>query len=674
MKMMKQLMFGALAVAMGIASAWAEDFYATTVGAFTLKTSDGNQWSMDKKVVSAEANQPLPILTQASTTPTGFGVQGWCLQWDGSGEVLYLSDGTPKGEALTLTSDLVFYPVLDYSGLSKEAKTLSFNSYQIRDTTYSVPSLSAVPGAAFPSLKTQRPDAIKAWVTGWYLEADGKGEKIYDAEGNACFSIFPRHDDLTLYPKLDLSKVPLITNTVSFASYVVNGKTYSVDPVKAVEGSRLPNLPASSLHPWLKGWYSQPDCKSGQMYDANGHCVIGAWDELKDITLYASIDSTKLEHNIIFADINADRETFKTAPMTFVPGETMANMPAESVRDFVLGWYTGKDGTGTQYFDGEGKPVIMPTAQTDVTLYANINVMRFAIGVWIDGHLLNPTAAGGTAGDGWAYDYLNDLVTFNEERTYRVWDRNEKSRVHFLFNANATVVASNLVLKTTNTNMRGCITLKPGVKLNIQLEGESQLDASGAAGVAGIYCPTGSSVKIYSTRTRDVSLASPTNMSYHGVLTQKEYATKDLVVKGGANAAAIGGRQGSDGGLSGQITIENCSLWATGGSSACDVGATSAGKTSANANDCGTIRFLKWPNVRRVSQGSSEYPSVFPNPHGDWETPVFAAPVWCCNSAAPSNVNVYWLPYGTTYLIAEEYTSGTTTTTTRTITVKHNAN
>ncbi len=436
------------------------------------------------------------------------------------------------------------------------------------------------------------------------------------------------------------------TYTLSFENYVVRGTTYSVSSITGlVSGAALPKLKPSTLHEWLLGW---ADAGNTKYYDKDGNPLV-AFTAETNVALHALIDMSVLSHTLSFADYRVAGKTYSIPPMTYQEGRALTSLPESVVFEWNMGWYTGEDGTGTQYYDHQGKPVVATfTAETDVTLYAKLDPQYLPYGVSVNGQEIDAVTEEGRRGEGWSYDVANRLVTLSGTTTYSISGKQVNDRIHFRVATNATVVVSNLFLKTTSTAHPGLFDVAKGAKVDLELQGVNSIDASAAAGVAGIFCPRGATVTILTRRKRDLELVDATNMTYHGVLFDREFATKDLTVKGGASAAAIGGRQSSDVGLSGRIIVQNCSLWVQGGSGACDVGAGHSSFTTAETNACGMVRFTSNSNVRYPDQRATSVPRVCPRPHGDWETPVFPCVVQSENDDVGTVYNVFWFPYGTT--------------------------
>ena len=442
------------------------------------------------------------------------------------------------------------------------------------------------------------------------------------------------------------------TYTVSFTDYVVRGTTYSVPPIAGVHtGDALSKLNPSTLHGWLLGWADESETK---YYDEKGEPLRTFTGEA-DLTLHALIDAAYFVHQVTFADYALGGKTYSTPALTYREGDAVTNLADSVVAKWVLGWYTAKNGKGERYYDQDGKSVVTTfTAQTDVTLYAKLDPKYLPLGVSVNGQELDAMSEAGRQGEGWSYDVDNQLVTLSAADEYVLSGSNSGGKVHFQVTNNATLVLSNLVLKTSAGTRPGLIEMVPGAAVDIKLTGENLLEA-GAADMAGIFCPTGASVKIWTERKRDVSMASPANMLSNGVLTEREYGNKDLSVQGGANAAAIGGRGVTDGGLSGKITVQNCSIWASGGSNAYDVGAGKLQLSSAGTNACGTVRFLGNPNVRNLVSAINSVPKVGPVLHGDWETPLFPRVVPSRGGPGETFFNVFWFPYGTTQVRSTGY-------------------
>ncbi len=379
---------------------------------------------------------------------------------------------------------------------------------------------------------------------------------------------------------------------------------------------------------------------------------------------------TNATYSVSFENYTVRGTTYSVAPITGIhTGDALPKLDPSMRQVWLQGW---ADAADVKYYDANGEPLVPFTGDADVTLHALFDPQYLPLGVYVNGQELDAMSAAGRQGEGWSYDAEASLVTLSAPGEYVLSGSHLNGKVHFQVVTNLTLVLSNLVLQTTSDAHPGVIDVIPGVAADIRLAGTNTINAA-AMDLAGIFCPQGASVKLWSERKRDVYMAAPTNMLYHGVLTEREYANHDLTVSGGGDAAGIGGRKRTDDGISGTITIQNCSIWVTGGSGACAVGAGSQALSTAGTNACGTVRFLGYPSVRQVVYVSDSYPRVRPSPHGDWETPLFPRMVPSRGGPGETSYNVFWFPYGTTRVRSTAYSDsdGTVSTNEVSFTVTH---
>lgn len=363
---------------------------------------------------------------------------------------------------------------------------------------------------------------------------------------------------------------------------------------------------------------------------------------------------TNTTYTVSFESYTLGGTTYSPDSLTYREGEALRDLPSTAVMPWVSGWYTGENGKGTLYFDQMGHAQVATyNLETDLTLYPKLNSDYQPLGVRVNGQELDGMTEAGQRGAGWSFDFNRRLVTLNAESEYVLTGCQTNNNVHFQVTTNATLKLNNLTLASTN-RLDGLIAVSPGAKVTIELTGLNQLDASKSVGLAGICCPSGATVVVTSSEPRNITWTEPVNQSSNGKLVTSEVSEKVLVVKGGQQAAAIGGRAESTQGVSGRITIDNCSIWTRGGTGAFDVG---PGKlaTGVNSNCCATIYFLNCPNVCSAADHRSQTAvSVYPAPHNKYDVPLFPVFVTGSDETLQRSVyNVYWFPYGNTTV---EYT------------------
>ena len=266
-----------------------------------------------------------------------------------------------------------------------------------------------------------------------------------------------------------------------------------------------------------------------------------------------------------------------------------------------------------------------------MTLYPKIvDASEISTGVFVNGTEVSPIA-GTVSGDGWSY--TNRVITFcGSDKTFTVFGTNMMNQVSLVLGGTNTFALANLDLTLSSVpgNGKGVVAVPPGCKADVEIGGNVILDPSTVANVAGIHCPTGATVRIWSQIDRGIT------GSFDGAtrITSAGRAALDLTVHGGANAAAIGGRSGEP---CGKITLDAVNVCVGGGANAMDIG--NGYITDVALKKIGeSVVFVNTPMV--VKPDGTVPLDIVPRPHNEYGRPLIGR--------AGSGGEVFFVPTGTT--------------------------
>ena len=270
---------------------------------------------------------------------------------------------------------------------------------------------------------------------------------------------------------------------------------------------------------------------SGHVLDGAGPISVerGSFALKGDVSCPVKITggSLKLDGNAAFAFSNGTERVWRVTMGGFQPNLT-------------VGTITGLDGYDVDGIvaDEQGKIYLwLPSGGYNVSIDAlgfvfvvdgaDLDVSTARIGVMVDG----VDIAGGH-GTGWEYSIADHTLNFNEEMEFTVSGTNVQGWVSIAVNTNATLKVKDINLDV-GSNGSSAISVKKGCSLNLKLDGENNLVASGSS-VPAILVPSGAALEISGTGT--------------------------MVAKGGSNAASIGGAYK---GACGAIIVSDGTLFST---------------------------------------------------------------------------------------------------------------
>ena len=308
-------------------------------------------------------------LTENAFTKTGYTFAGWNTKADGTGanytDKQSVNDLTPtNGATVTL-----------YAKWTANTYTVAFNANGGSGT---MSNQNFTYAAAKKALTANDFDRTGYTFAGWNTKADGSGTSYSDQEPVQNLTT-ENNGVVTLYAQWELETYTITYENLNGASHT-NLPTYNINtetitfaaPTTKPTGYTFANWTPASI---VKG--------------STGDVTVTAnWT--------ASTSTVTLSQE--------EATTQGTASVTATYGSAMPNItkPARTGYNFA-GYYTGKDGAGTQYYDKDGKSAKNSDLQEDITLYAK----------WtINSHQLTWEVNGGNELTG---DYTSGSVEYGTE-------------------------------------------------------------------------------------------------------------------------------------------------------------------------------------------------------------------------------------------------------------------
>ena len=299
----------------------------------------------------------------------------------------------------------------------------------------------------------------------------------------------------------------------------------------------------------------------------------------------------------------------------------------------ISGWYSESNGGGTFYYDHNGKAMQPYYAHIgNLTLYPKIvDASEISTGVFVNGVEVSPLA-GTVSGDGWSY--TNRVITFEGDgKTFNVTGTNKMNQVSLLLGGtnNYVFTALDLEFSAAPGNGTGAVDVPIGCKADIKIGGGVSFYSKSVESIAGIHCPTGATVRIWSDIDRGITAFFDNTVTY---ITSAGTAKTALTIEAGPGAAAIGGCRGEP---CGRITIDAVNIALFGGTAAMDIGNGNLSDNELKKRG-ESVLFLNAPIVA-TPWGSAPY-DMIPRPHNEYGRPLFGI--------LGNNGEVYFVPAGKT--------------------------
>ena len=252
-------------------------------------------------------------------------------------------------------------------------------------------------------------------------------------------------------------------------------------------------------------------------------------------------------------------------------------------------------------------------------------------GVFVNGVEVSKLT-GATSGDGWSY--TNRTITFEGDgKTFNVTGTNKMNQVSLLLGGtnNYVFTALDLDFSAAPGNGTGAVDVPTGCKADIKIGGGVSFYSKSVENIAGIHCPTGATVRIWSDIDRGITASFDNAVTY---ITSAGTAKTALTIEAGPGAAAIGGRRGEP---CGRITIDAVNIALFGGTAAMDIGNGNLSDNELKKRG-ESVLFLNTPIVA-TPWGSAPY-DMIPRPHNQYGRPLFGK--------LGNNGEVYFVPAGKT--------------------------
>ncbi|MBP3285200.1 MAG: InlB B-repeat-containing protein [Clostridia bacterium] len=281
--------------------------------------------------------------TLPTPTKTNYTFAGWYKESS-------LTNQVTSSTTVTATGNHTLYA--KWTGV-KSNVTLNNQSATTAGTT----SVTATYGSAMPSIT--KPSKTGYTFGGYYTETNGGGTQYYKADGSSAKN-WDKTAATTLYAKWTVNTYTVTLNNQS-------ATTAGTTSVTATYGSAMPSItkPAKTGYTF-GGYYTETNGGGTQYYKADGSSAKN-WDKTAATTLYA-----KWTANTYTVTLNNQSATTAgTTSVTATYGSAMPSITVPTKTDYrFLGYYTGTNGTGTQYYTSTGTSIKNWDKTTATTLYA----------------------------------------------------------------------------------------------------------------------------------------------------------------------------------------------------------------------------------------------------------------------------------------------------------------
>ena len=313
--------------------------------------NDGGEAPSD--AINYEEGQTVTVKSKGTLSLTAASFVGWNTKADGSGtDYLVDSSFTMPADDITLYAQWTYNPtynvIYDGNGSDGASAPDDKNNYEEGAIVY-------VYG---PGTMTRTGYTFSRWDT----QADGNG--IPRAPGSS-FQIGA--GDAALYA-------------------IWNAETYSVildqqegsggtTEISAKFDASMPSATAPSRTGYTFGGYFSETLGTGSQYYSNTMASLKTWDIGGDTTLYAYWIP-----NSYTVTLDSRGGSGGSASVVAYFGSSMPSATAPALFEHtLLGYYTGTDGTGTQYYDGLMNSVHDWDIADSTTLYANWELNSYNI-------------------------------------------------------------------------------------------------------------------------------------------------------------------------------------------------------------------------------------------------------------------------------------------------------
>ena len=337
-------------------------------------TLDMQSGSGGTSSVTASYGENMPAVTVPVRTGYTFG--GYYTGTGGSGTQYYTSSGA-SARTWDKTSDTTLYAKWTANSyilsVNPNGGTLVGSNFGTAEGTGQQASVNVTYDALY---YYELGTATRSGYTfdGWWTSATG-GEKVYNANGLAVTGSrywntswqWQYLGNLTIY-----AHWVSVGNTVTLNMQSGSGGTSSVT---ATYGSSMPSITVPTRTGYTFGGYYTGTGGSGTQYYTSSGASARIWDKTSDTTLYA-----KWTANTYTVTLNMQSGSGGTSSVTATYGSSMPSITVPTRSGYTFGgYYTGTNGSGTQYYTASGASARTWDKTSATTLYAKWTIQTYTI-------------------------------------------------------------------------------------------------------------------------------------------------------------------------------------------------------------------------------------------------------------------------------------------------------
>ena len=382
--------------------------------------TEGSETPDDLGMTYEQLYGSLPVIEEE-----GYTFLGWWTEPSGKGTQIFNDTVVSQSET-----------VLIYANMAANTYYVTLDQVQGAGGTESV---TAVFGSAMPS--ATMPTRTNYAFGGYWSEPNGGGARYYNADGTSA-----RNWDIA-------------ADTTLYAAWTEEGYSVTLDAQGGVGGTLEVSAEYGQPMPTVTipvytgktfgGYWSEPNGGGTQYYNADGTSA-REWDKQEGATLYA-----KWLGNDYSVVLDSQGGSGGTSGVTATFGESMpsieSNLPSRAGYDFA-GYFSGKNGTGTQYYNADGTSAHDWDFAGSKTLYAKWTGSEYVVTLndgggsggtdtvtATYGSAMSPVTVPTKPGNTFAGYYENSDGTgtkyYDEFGTSaHVWDKNSATTIYAVWN------------------------------------------------------------------------------------------------------------------------------------------------------------------------------------------------------------------------------------------------
>lgn len=275
----------------------------------------------------------------------------------GNSYSINLSAGTYKANIAAVNTLFLNYTFSEDISFIVTNPTCTVTLNNQSATTAGTTSVTATYGLAMPSITV--PKKTGYTFGGYYTGTSGSGTQYYTSSGTSAKN-WDKTAATTLYAKWTANKYTVTLNNE-------NATTAGTTSVSATYGSAMPSITAPKKTGYTFGGYYDGTNGSGtQYYKADGTSA-RTWNKASNATLYAKWTANKYTVTLN----NQSATTAGTTSVSATYGSAMPSITVPKKTGYTFGgYYTGTNGSGTQYYTSSGASARSWDKTSATTLYA----------------------------------------------------------------------------------------------------------------------------------------------------------------------------------------------------------------------------------------------------------------------------------------------------------------